>query len=54
MLPDFSQKHAYLHFHGRGGTDHEDANPNLGQMLILTLATDPNPNPDSHPNPPLL
>lgn len=28
VLPDFSQKHAYLHFHGRGGT--EDANPNPG------------------------
>ena len=25
MLPDFAQKHVYLHFHGRGGPDREDA-----------------------------
>ena len=27
VLPDFSQKHVYLHFHGRGATGREDANP---------------------------
>lgn len=24
VLPDFAQKHVYLHFHGRGGPDRED------------------------------
>jgi hypothetical protein len=25
VLPDFAQRHVYLHFHGRGGPDREDA-----------------------------
>ena len=28
VLPDFSQDHVYLHFHGRGAADREDASPN--------------------------
>ena len=46
MLPDFSQDHVYLHFHGRGAADREDASPNPGHgpwplSLTLTLTLTP-------------
>ena len=35
VLPDFAQRDVFLHFHGRGGPDREDADPDK-RVAILT------------------